>query len=128
MGLFEQFPYTNFHELNLDSLVKMVSDVKANVDGLLDEAKAYTDQIKTEVNAELAAALLEVDNKIDAAATEFDELYNNMQSLLNEYLLDSKNYTDDEIASVYKRISEKLFVTHVVTFSSRVTDLGNRLR
>lgn len=34
MGLFEQFPYTNFHEMNLDWLLKIVKEIAGKVDSL----------------------------------------------------------------------------------------------
>ena len=37
MGLFEHFPYTNFHELNLDWLLKTVKSTREDVDKLLGE-------------------------------------------------------------------------------------------
>lgn len=35
MGLFEHFPYTNFHELNLDSIVSWIADIKPAVKKML---------------------------------------------------------------------------------------------
>lgn len=34
MGLFEQFPYTNFHEMNLDWLLKIVKEIAGKVESL----------------------------------------------------------------------------------------------
>lgn len=33
MGVFEQFPYTNFHDLNLDWILKKVKDLEQTVSG-----------------------------------------------------------------------------------------------
>lgn len=35
MGLFEHFPYTNFHELNLDCIVSWISDIKPAIKKML---------------------------------------------------------------------------------------------
>jgi len=34
MAVFEQFPYTNFHELNLDWIIKQMKDVLGSVEEL----------------------------------------------------------------------------------------------
>lgn len=39
MGLFEQFPYTNFHELNLDWLLQKVKQLDSKVDSFEDDIK-----------------------------------------------------------------------------------------
>ena len=38
MGLFEQFPFTNFHDLNLDWLINEIKNITANI---LSNAKAF---------------------------------------------------------------------------------------
>lgn len=38
MALFEHFPYTNFHEMNLDWLLNRVKNIEANVENLSEEA------------------------------------------------------------------------------------------
>ena len=44
MGLFEQFPYTNFHELNLDWVLSKLKELDEKVnnieDRILSQAKA----------------------------------------------------------------------------------------
>lgn len=34
MGAFEQFPYTNFHELNLDWIIKKVKQFQNSIDNI----------------------------------------------------------------------------------------------
>lgn len=44
MGLFEQFPYTNFHELNLDWLLQKVKQLDSKVDSFEDDIKAAVEE------------------------------------------------------------------------------------
>ena len=40
MGLFDQFPYTNFHELNLDWILSQMKNVEGyvkNIEGVIGE-------------------------------------------------------------------------------------------
>jgi len=44
MAIFDQFPYTNFHELNLDWMIKAVKEVKDNIDTTAENAAIATEQ------------------------------------------------------------------------------------
>lgn len=65
MGLFNQFPYTNFHELNLDWIVNQMSAQKDLVEKI-DEHVTEVDQHVTEVNNNV----LNVNEHIDAKVAE----------------------------------------------------------
>lgn len=108
MGLFEQFPYTNFHELNLDAIAKAIGNLQADIDGMLDEAKAYTDEIKKEVDLELAAQIVQVQHMIDAAQDNFDAEIQYLQSLLDNYLSIAEGYTDNQILTLRTYVDNEL--------------------
>lgn len=108
MGMFEQFPYTNFHELNLDALAREVGALKVDIDGLLDEAKAYTDEIKETVDAEMAAQITTVTTLIENAQSTFDAQIRQITSLLDEYLEASREYTDDKTANLKQYVDDQL--------------------
>lgn len=108
MGMFEQFPYTNFHELNLDSLAKIVGDLKINIDGILDEAKAYTDEIKKEVDDELAAQIVTVAAMIDNAQDQFDAQILMVTGMLDDYLAQSESYTDGKVTNLKTYVDNEL--------------------
>ena len=51
MGIFRQFPYSNFHEMNMDELIKIVRQ-------LLDEWSALNtdmEQYKNDIDAAIAS-------------------------------------------------------------------------
>lgn len=108
MGLFEQFPYTNFHELNLDWILKKIKELDEKVDSIEDrilaEANAYTDRkvgevqaefnalesdfnsFKADVNAQFAAYTA----KQDKAFADFQKLVNAQIDLLEQEIRDAK--------------------------------------
>lgn len=72
---FEQFPYTNFHDLNLDWVLKEVKRVSEAVDKwsteVLDAAKAYTD-VKIAAEAERSnQANMELKQSVETAIRDF---------------------------------------------------------
>lgn len=72
MGLFDQFPYTNFHELNLDWIIETVKNQKNHVD-TIDKHVTEVDKHVTEVDkhvTEVNNNLLNVDKHIDEKVAE----------------------------------------------------------
>lgn len=108
MGMFEHFPYTNFHDLNLDALAQAVGSLKADVDGLLEEAKAYTDQIKAKVDREMAAQITQVQHLLAAGQAEIDDKIDVVESLLGDYLNAAENYTDDKVSNLRIYVDNQL--------------------
>ena len=108
MGLFEQFPYANFHELNLDWILKKIKELDEKVDSIEDrilkEANAYTDQqiaglhrdfaeletdftaFKSDINAQFATYTA----KQDKAFADYQKLVNAQIDLLEQEIRDAK--------------------------------------
>ena len=108
MGLFEQFPYSNFHELNLDWILQKIKELDEKVnnieDRILKEANAYTDQqiailrrdfaqleteftaFKSDINAQFAAYTA----KQDKAFADYQKLVNAQIDLLEQEIRDAR--------------------------------------
>lgn len=110
---FEQFPYTNFHDLNLDWMLKEVKRVSEAVDKwsteVLYAAKTYTD-VKVAAEAERAnQANLELKQTVETAIREFQNVVNGAISGFQEQLRQqdieieanlaaARSYTNSQIA------------------------------
>lgn len=108
MGLFEQFPYSNFHELNLDWILQKIKELDEKVDSIEDrilkQANAYTDQqisilrrdfaeleadftaFKSDINAQFAAYTA----KQDKAFSDYQKLVNANIDLLEQEIRDAR--------------------------------------
>lgn len=97
MGLFEHFPYTNFHELNLDWIIQTVKDLDEKVNSIEDriynKAKAYTDeqigQLRNEFNElenEFIAFKAEVNQMFNQYTARQDKAFNDFKTLVNANL------------------------------------------
>lgn len=135
MGLFEQFPYSNFHELNLDWILQKIKELDEKVDSIEDrilkEAKAYTDQqiaglrrefaqleaefaaFKSDINAQFAAYTA----KQDKAFADYQKLVNAQIDLLEQEIRDARAelktmlrqanaYTDASIAMLLLQLPD----------------------
>lgn len=108
MGLFEQFPYTNFHELNLDWIIQTMKALDEKVDSIEDriynKSKAYTDEqiaiLRNEFNSleDEFIAFKAVVNKMfadytakqDKAFADYKALVNAQLALLEQDIRDAK--------------------------------------
>ena len=135
MGLFEQFPYSNFHELNLDWILQKIKELDEKVnsieDRILKQANAYTDQqiailrrefnelenefvvFKSDINAQFAAYTA----KQDKAFADYQKLVNANIDLLEQEIRDARAelktmlrqanaYTDASIAMLLLQLPD----------------------
>lgn len=120
---FEQFPYTNFHDLNLDWILKEVDRVRTAVDTwsteVLDAAKKYTDE-NVAAEAERAnQAILELKQSTETAIRDFQNVVNgtleNFQQQLTQFdgeldsnLAAARGYTNAQIAQNNEFLMEEI--------------------
>ena len=78
MGIFRQFPYTNFHEMNLDEIIKIVKNM------LEEWAKYYTewDDWKNQVTHEWEEMVIFINNYFDNLDVQ-EEINNKIISMVN---------------------------------------------
>ena len=86
MGLFDKFPYTNFHELNLDWIIKALKDLDHKVDNLqatiTEEAKKYIDQ---RIQEFVEGPLKDMQADITRLESEFQQLEQDIQQQFEQF-------------------------------------------
>lgn len=96
---FEQFPYTNFHDLNLDWVLKEVKRISKAVDTwsveVLSAAKLYTDKQVENERERANQANLELKQQVESAIREFQNVVNGTLSGFQQQILQQ----DDQIAA-----------------------------
>lgn len=106
MGLFEQFPYANFHELNLDWILKKIKELDEKVDSIEDrilkEANAYTDQqiaiIRNEFN--------ELEDEFVQFKADVNSMFNAYTAKQDKAFADYKNLVNAQIALLEQEIRD----------------------
>lgn len=112
---FEQFPYSNFHDLNLDWILGQLKEFQAELtkfrgrldtirESVLADAKAYTDSAITEKYGEFQQQYNELVIQIDQFQTAIDNTLKGFQDQFDQYkeqttaeVLSAKAYTDAAI-------------------------------
>lgn len=127
MPLFEQFPYTNFHDLNLDQIAKKIEELES-----LKQAIA-------EVNA-LAIALREEMNTVEGRIDNIENLYANFVDTINRRFNELAQSLRDDIALLEQGLQQQLadyeaqtdarmdgFEASLFTLDARLTHVLNNL-
>ena len=84
MSIFnDKYPYSDFHELNLDWILETVSNLEKRVDNLktefLEQANKYTDEKFAEFKSDLA----ELEQELNTVVGELQEQYSEFTRLVN---------------------------------------------
>lgn len=137
---FEFFPYTDFHNLNLDWIMKRLYDVNKRLDAVnkrLDEVNKRLDEIEQElveinaelvkINAELAkinAAIKVIEGRLDSHDSLLASLRSDLTALQKKV---SDNYTEltTKIANLTSRLDA--LDTKTDTTNSNVTNVNNQV-
>lgn len=102
MSWFVRYPYTDLHELNLDYILQEMKELKAQMDGLLEEAvqqatanaEAYVDSKLGYIEAQFA----QIQRDFNALNNHVDDLDNTVEqfniNILNQ-IVALKQYVDD---------------------------------
>lgn len=102
--MFNKYPYTDFHELNLDWILKEMKDLQAAMEGLLEKA----------IEEATANAKAYVDEQLAVIESDFATLQNNFNMLdshvtdLSNALYTSINYINGQIAALKAYIDDGL--------------------
>ena len=120
---FEQFPYTNFHDLNLDWILKEVDRVRTAVDTwsteVLDAAKKYTDenvaaeaeranQAILELKQSTETAIRDFQNVVNGAISGFQEQLKQQDAEIDANLVAARGYTNAQIAQNNEFLMEEI--------------------
>ena len=110
MGFWNKYPYTDFHELNLDYILKKMKELEADLDGLLAEAvRQATENAETYVDEKLAGVLQQFNqlkNDVDSLSDQFEGLetaFDAFTALVDRKIEVIQNTIDSRIAGVNAR-------------------------
>lgn len=75
---FNEYPYTDFHELNLDFVLKAIKELEGKVDGIeesiLEQANKYTDEQLAGYQSQLNQLRTDLTNMVRDVENDFDGL------------------------------------------------------
>ena len=139
MGFISQFPYSDFHQLNLDWLINLMKILKTQMDAIQEEFDKIEVMTKEQIELLIQEAILnnnrelyEYLTQLKAQITAEDKAYTDHQistlktytdgqvSTLNNNIADLKIYTDNQ--DVYYDDLAKVYADHAVVVANQYTD------
>ena len=126
MSFFNRYPYTDFHEMNLDWVIAELKSMQGRIEGLKEEiiaetiekSKEYIDLRLSEVISEfneLKGEFNDLVSKVDSLDADFIALKNSVQGMLDQFEADLEaaiigvnQRTDLLLKNMYNRIFEDL--------------------
>lgn len=97
-GFINQFPYADFHELNLDWLIKETKDLRVTMTELQEEFAKIVILTEDQINAMIAAAIEANNVELYAYLNDLKiQIKNDYESYCNAQITTLKNYTDGKL-------------------------------
>lgn len=133
-GFFNQYPYTNYHELNLDYILKQLKELEKSISDFLEDAEKYTDEVADNLKQIISDLNIKIDNNYSTTIKYIDEQDNILKTGINDLktelsrLLDNVNslyieankYTDEAILNnneyIIKEVSKGLEFIKVLNY------------
>ena len=114
---FENFPYTDFHELNLDWIIKIVKECKTLSGETavgLDDLKKYVNQYFDDLNVQQ-----QINNKLDAMAAD-----GTLAEIINQEIFADLNRDIENNAAAIQQLNDRYFtITYFKTYDGGLAAL-----
>lgn len=111
MAFYDKFPYTNFHELNLDWILTKARELQTDI----DEINAWKETFSAQINAQISNLISEV-NK------EFTQLKADIKKEFTDY----RTETDAKFEA-QRAETNRQFVSFTATVNARLTAFDGRI-
>ena len=108
--MFNNYPYTDFHELNLDWILKKMQELQAQMDELIqkaiDEAKEYAKEYIDERLGDIEREFAELQHNFDVLDASYHTDFSNLTTTVNNFIInvnsqinDLKQYIEDSLTA-----------------------------
>ena len=108
--MFNTYPYTDFHELNLDWILKKMQELQAQMDELIqkaiDEAKEYAKEYIDERLGTIEEEFADLQHNFDILNANYHNDFNALSNTVNNFIINTnaeinalKTYIDDSLTA-----------------------------
>jgi len=127
MPLFEHFPYTNFHDLNLDQIAKKIEELESLKEAI-EEVKALEVELRAEMTA-LTVRMDGIENLYNTFVTTINQRFNDLAASLRDDITLLEQQLQAEIADFEAVTDHRMdsFEASLFALDARLTHVLNNL-
>lgn len=103
-SFFNNYPYTNYHELNLDYILSNMAELKKSIDGLLESAEKYTDDEIQKIREYVDTSDKALNNLITILSSKVDENYSINIAYTDKEIVKNNEYIISEVSKNFELI------------------------
>lgn len=129
---FNLYPYTDFHELNLDYILEKMKELETNLEEVKAEAiAAATQAAKDYVDSQLAGFLAEFNALkaqfaiVNANVAGLENQFNSFVAYINGEIANIRATLDADIVAVNNSVDQKILNAKDEIFTNLATELSN---
>lgn len=125
MGLFEHFPYSNYHELNLDWILSKVKELQENI----DEINSWKETFSAQINSQISDLINQVNTEFNQLKTDIEKEFTDYRTETDAKFDAQREETDRQFASLTDAVNARLtaFDVRIADIESTLSDIENNL-
>ena len=125
MGLYEHFPYSNYHELNLDWLLSKVKEIQTDI----DKINAWKETFSAQINSQISDLINQVNTEFNQLKTDIAKEFTDYRNETDAKFEAQREETDKQFASLTDAVNARLtaFDGRIADIESKLLDIENNL-
>lgn len=118
MAFYDKFPYTNFHELNLDWILTKVRELQTDI----DEINAWKETFSAQINAQISNLISEVNEEFTQLKADIEKEFTDYRTETDAKFEAQRAETNRQFASLTAAVNARL-----TAFDGRIADIESKL-
>ena len=118
MAFYDKFPYTNFHELNLDWILTKVQELQTDI----DEINAWKETFSAQINAQISNLISEVNEEFTQLKADIEKEFTDYRTETDAKFEAQRAETNRQFASLTAAVNARL-----TAFDGRIADIESTL-
>lgn len=125
MAFYDKFPYTNFHELNLDWILSKVKELQENI----DEINSWKETFSASINQQIANLITQVNTEFNQLKADIEKEFTDYRTETDAKFEAQREETGRQFASLTDAVNARLtaFDGRIADIESKLSDIENNL-
>lgn len=125
MGLYEHFPYSNYHELNLDWILSKVKELQTDIDAI----NSWKETFSASINQQIANLIAQVNTEFNQLKADIEKEFTDYRTETDAKFEAQRAETDKQFASLTDAVNARLtaFDGRIADIESKLADIENNL-